>query len=552
MKVKRYIDVLVMCVAISIFTGLLSACNRNDKEVETLEPVTLTFYNADGQEDPWTDPIAKKITEETGVTLATDYPVDGNDAKITLMIATNEYADMIFAKGDGELLIENGAFIDMSELIDEYGPNIKRLYGDEYEKLRSEDGAIYQLCSTRVKSKILKTAGNAQLQWQVLEDNGYKIPYTLEEYGEMIKDYLSKDPIMDDGKRRIGISLCCSDWYWYTTMSNPSGYIANGSTDNGQWIVNTDGSVNYKVAAEGQKEYFRWLNKMYATGILDADFATHTHEEYLQKIAEGRVIGLMDADWSYQPGENILKESDMYESTYAGLPVTIDENIKCASLMDQGLAVGWGVGISKSCKDPVRAVRFLDWICTDEAQILLNWGIEGVNYYYDQDGIRRRTQNDQDAYLKSEYAQTTGIGIHLYPFPAYGSGVVDPTGNTYAIESEAYVKENYSREENKALEAWDVDMLTDIFPQPEEFEEPLYTPLWSKNLPSEISEIERKLDSITWPGLVDCIVCGEDRFDEKWDKMMSELKEAGIDKAEQIMTDIVMTEIRTNRISARK
>lgn len=111
------------------------------------EPVTFTFYNADGQEDPWTDPVARRITEATGVTLKTEYPTGRQKNDIMLMVATKEYPDLIFAKGDSNILIENGALIDMQELIEEYGPHIKALYGEEYDYLRysKEDDSIYQL-----------------------------------------------------------------------------------------------------------------------------------------------------------------------------------------------------------------------------------------------------------------------------------------------------------------------------------------------------------------------------------------------------------------------
>ncbi len=103
---------------------------------ESLEPVTFTFYNADGLEDTWTDPVAQTITEQTGVTLKMDYPADSNESRVELMVATGEYPDLVFAKGAVSKLIRNDALIDMSDLINQYGPNIKKLYGDEYENLR--------------------------------------------------------------------------------------------------------------------------------------------------------------------------------------------------------------------------------------------------------------------------------------------------------------------------------------------------------------------------------------------------------------------------------
>lgn len=512
---------------------------------ESLEPVTFTFYSADGLEDTWTDPVAQMITEKTGVTLKMDYPADSNDNRIELMVATGEYPDFVFAKGSVSTLIRNDALIDMSDLIDEYGPNIKKLYGDEYENLRysSEDPSIYQLCSDKVQEETLETSGTAQLQWAVLQENQYRVPYTLEEYTQMIRDYMEKYPMIN-GKPAIGISIVCSDWHWYTMLSNPSGYM-NGSADNGQWIVDDEKQeVYYKHAADGQKEYYKWLNEMYNEGILDPEFATQTHEDFVLKVAEGRVLGLLDEEWDYTGAEISLRADGQEEHTYAGLPVTIDRSVKCPSLKQQNLAVGWGIGITKSCKDPVRAVRLLDWLCSDEAQILLNWGIEGVDYYYDENGKRCITEEDLEASRKdTNYSERTGVGFRVYPYPSYGNQSVDSTGNSYSKSSREMVKEGYDEMEKEALKAWNVDMLTDIFPQKEEFSKDAYSPLWALTLPDELEKMLVALDNVSWKGLIECVVSPADDFDAKWDELQQNLKDAGLEKADREMTALLRDEI---------
>lgn len=523
----------------------VSDTQKQESSQEDLEPVTFTFYNADGMEDTWTDPVAQKITEKTGVTLKMDYPADASDNRIALMVATGEYPDLVFAKGDAPTLIQNDALIDMSDLIDEYGPNIKKLYGDEYENLRysSDDPSIYQLCSDKVQEETLETSGTAQLQWAVLQENGYQIPYTLDEYMQMIRDYMVKYPTINE-KPTIGISIACSDWHWYTMLSNPSGYM-NGSADNGQWIVDDEKQeVYYKHAADGQKEYYKWLNEMYNEGILDPEFATQTHEDFVLKVAEGRVLGLLDEEWDYTGAEISLRADGQEEHTYAGLPVTIDRSVKCPSLKQQNLAVGWGIGITKSCKDPVRAVRFLDWLCSDEAQILLNWGIEGVDYYYDENGKRCITEEDLEASRKdTNYSERTGVGFRVYPYPSYGNQSVDSTGNSYSKSSREMVKEGYDEMEKEALKAWNVDMLTDIFPQKEEFSKDAYSPLWAMTLPDELEKMLVALDNVSWKGLIECVVSPADDFDAKWDELQQNLKDAGLEKADREMTALLRDEI---------
>ena len=58
---------------------------------ENFDPLTLSFFNIDGVSDPWTDPVAMKITKATGVSLKTEYPARGGDDVINLMLEDGDY-----------------------------------------------------------------------------------------------------------------------------------------------------------------------------------------------------------------------------------------------------------------------------------------------------------------------------------------------------------------------------------------------------------------------------------------------------------------------------
>ena len=112
------------------------------------------------------------------------------------MIANNEYPDLIYAKGSATDLYEAGAFIDMTDLIEQYGPNIKKMYGEELEKLKWGEGddGIYQLSYAGVNAQTLTTGGTCQIQWAAVKENDYKYPTTLEEYEALIKKYMEAHP----------------------------------------------------------------------------------------------------------------------------------------------------------------------------------------------------------------------------------------------------------------------------------------------------------------------------------------------------------------------
>ena len=128
-------------------------------------PITFEYYNADGKNGNWSETaVGSAPTEATGVTLEITYPVSSTgDASedVALMIANDEYPDMIYSKASVTNLYEAGALIDMTDLIEQYGPNIKKMYGDEFDKLKwsADDPGIYQLSYAGVRGKIFRTGG---------------------------------------------------------------------------------------------------------------------------------------------------------------------------------------------------------------------------------------------------------------------------------------------------------------------------------------------------------------------------------------------------------
>lgn len=525
-----------------------SSSGETADDADDKSPITFEYFNADGKNGNWDNPVAKAITEATGVTLDVSYPVASQgDAKedIALMIANDEYPDMIYAKGSATDLYQAGALIDMTDLIEKYGPNIKKMYGAEMEKLKwsQDDPGIYQLSYAGVNQKTLTTGGSCQIQWAALKENDYKYPKTLDEYEKMIKSYLAAHPKTEDGLDMIGITMSASDWHWMITLGNPAGLIADASPDNGQWIIDDEYNVHYKHVTDEEKEYFKWLCRMYNEGILDPNFATQTDDDYIAKVASGRVVAITDAEWHYSQCEATLVADGKVDQTYVGLPVTLREDQVEKALLYQGTTVGWGIGITKSCEDPVRAIKFLDYLCSDEGQILYHWGIEGENYFLDDNGQPYRTDEEvAKAQSDPDYAKNTGIDNYT-GFPIYGTGSYSEDGFPYTPTTKESVIANYNTAEKEGCEAMGFEMLTDMFAQPEEFDLLPYSALWAYQQPQELAEKQTILDEIAWPGLVKCVTGTEDEFDANWESMVQELTDNGLADAEEAMTEFLATKL---------
>lgn len=549
MKRKKILSLIVtgiMTMSIFVGCGKSGGDEGNSSGEVSTEPITFTIFSADLSEDmEFNDDVAKKITELTGVTLKFEHPVAGDTQAVPLMIAGGEYPDLIYAKGDTSKLIDAGAIIKLDDYIEESGDNLKALYGDQLNRLRynNNDPSIYTVGTYGVTNEVFSPSGTMQIQHQALKELGYPEIKSLDDYEKAIKDYLAKSPTTEDGQKRIGLSLMASDWRWLITVGNKATLTA-GIPDDGQFVVDDKtGEATYKFLLDESREYFRWLNKMNAEGLLDPESFTQKEDTYKAKIAAGTVVGLSDADWDYSSSVTSLIAEGKDELTYAKLPVVQDPSKhKDQSLKDYGFSGGWGVAITSSCKDPERAFEFLDWLASDEAQILLNWGIEGTHYKVNDEGKREFLPEIQEQKnTDPDFAKKTGVGKYVYPFPQRGVGALDENGDSYSSETLENKIANYTEAEKETLKAYGAESWVDLFPSAEDLGISNHGQVWQLSIPSDsdISIIQKKADDYTQQAITQAILGKTEDFDKAYDEIIETLKSYDIEKLNTEMTQLI-------------
>ncbi|MBO0993359.1 ABC transporter substrate-binding protein [Bacillus sp. SD088] len=532
---------LVLFVGIAL-AGCSGDTDKSSGDSKSDEPITLTFFNADLNSDvSFDDPVAKEITKRTGIKLDIQHPVGGDEQAIPLMIASGEYPDMIFAKGDIGKLIEAGGVIKLDDLIEEKGDNLKKMYGDQFDRLRNslDDPSIYQVGTYGVENAFWETSGTTSIQLDVLRELGYPEIRTLEDYEDALTEYIAKHPEID-GQKTIGLSLLGSDWRWLITVGNPAGFSL-GIPDDGQWAIDDEtGEATYKFMIPEIKDYFKWLNHMNDIGLLDPESFTQTEDTYIAKLSSGRVLGIADQDWNYQDADKALKADGKEWKTYAPLPVTLNENYKSQGLKDYGFAGGWGISISSTSEHQEEAFEFLDWMASEEAQILVNWGIEGENY--DVVDGKRVLQDDDREQRKTDakYAEKTGVGQYIYPFPQWGNGAVDSNGNSITPDTQDDIIATYTDAENEVLSEYGMESWIDWFPSTEELGISNHGAAANYTIPnnSDLQIIQQKADDYTEQKITQAILGKPADFDKAWDEIQDKLIEMDIEKANAEMTKI--------------
>ncbi|MFD2701380.1 ABC transporter substrate-binding protein [Paenibacillus shunpengii] len=554
MKKKRF-AALLLTSSLLLAAGCGSSTGSDAPEsTDEDRPITFTFFGADASPN-WNrmqDAVGKKITEMTGVTINAEFDISsggGND-RISLMAASGEYPDLIFPKGNLSRLVEAGAMLDLTDLIEEHAPNIKKAYGEHFNRLKysNEDPSIYWLPTNGAIDQTYFDATNGvAIQHRVVKELGYPEIKTIEDYENVMREYYELHPTTEDGQPTIPLTLSADGWRRMITVTDPA-VMATGGPGDGEYFINPEtyeAQLHYKRPEE--KEYFRWLNKLWNDGLVDKESFVQKDDQYKAKIASGRVLSLFDPNWGFSDAENALKSAGLDENTYGFYPVTLDESFKRADFQPMGFD-GYGIGITVDAEDPVRAIKFLDWLSSEEGQILRNWGIEGEHYVV-EDGVRKIPADIQDRKNNdnSNFTKETGIGLYNIFGAHYGDGVKDSTGNYFTTNFPEQIQEGYSAVEKEVLAGYGIRTWKELFPSEDEFPIKEWGAAYNMPIPTDSGNynvIYQKTQDIIQKRIPEAIISAPDQFDAIYDNMLAELDKEGAVEMEQQYTEWIKDRVR--------
>lgn len=383
------------------------------------------FLAVPGNEINDDNEVQQKITELIGAKVKEVW-LTGQTAEeaVGTMIAGGEYPDFIDGSDGMAQLYDAGALVALDDYIDDY-PNIKSFYTEEqWESLRQEDGHIYWMQQFgNIYEKDMSTLPMEAfwIQTRVLEWDNYPEIKTLDQYFDLITRYNEANPTMEDGTANIPYTILCDDWRYFC-LENPGMFLA-GYPNDGSCIVDTETLtvVDYNTNSS-TKEYFRKLNEEFKNGIVDPESFTQIYDEYIAKLSSGRVLGMVDQYWNfgYTVIDSIKTQGlDKQGCSYVPLPITLDENVQSQWYTAGGsINVASGLAITTSCKDVEGALQFLNDLLSPEVMTLRSWGIEGVDYLVDEDGVFSRTDE-----MRANAADTAYKASHLCTYSYFPNWV---------------------------------------------------------------------------------------------------------------------------------
>lgn len=369
---------------------------------DKLKPITFTMFVAGpGEAPPADNKIVKKLQEITGVTIDYEFLVGDMEQKVGIMIASQDYPDLIGAGQARGRFLNAGSFAALDDYLPNY-PNLWKHFGDYLDRLRSvsNDGKVYildiwsrQYWLNDGEDDFYEADYNGPAFWiqkDVLAWDGYSYPKTVDAFFDLLERYYEVHPTID-GQATLPFEVHSQDWRSFC-LKNPPQHLIGGRNE-GDVVVDPD-TLEVEIYQNKwyAKDYYGKLNEEYKKGLINAETFTRNYDQYLNVISNGRVLAMFDQQWNFQDGESVLISEEKIERTYVPLGISYDGTlVPYNRVRNEGIIGGNGMGISTKCKDIDRALLFMDTLLEEDVHRLMYWGIEDEDYYVDANGRYRRT-----------------------------------------------------------------------------------------------------------------------------------------------------------------
>ena len=300
-----------------------------------------------------------------------------------IMIASQDLPEVIIGSqtfNDADIMNNSDLFLDLTDLIETYMPNLKNAMGETPELKRVitfTDGKIYSL--PRKLPCRPKTCNQPIINKQWLNNLGLSEPTTIDELTAVLKAFKDRDangngdpndeyPI--SGAKGLSMDLL-----------NPFGITDINGT---HMIIKDDGSLVYYPIIENYKEGIKWLHELYKQGIIDPE--SFTQDSTMQDgKRKNESISLVGFDYAWTPDALFGQWSSEY---IALAPIAGPDGKRYAGGDENGVSsiVRNEAEITKFCKNPEIAARWLDQFYDGEASIQNFWGAIGTVITKNSDG----------------------------------------------------------------------------------------------------------------------------------------------------------------------
>ena len=274
------------------------------------EPITMTigipvdlskaFPEGDSYENNvW----SRAYEEELGIKLELAFTAANTDDKINTLIATGDIPDLLCVNSAQLKMLSNSGLI-RDDLYDVYMANagegmrtiIEGVGGDAAIPSATYDGKMMAI-------PILNTSPGEEvpvlwLRTDWMQKLGLADPQNWDDLYKIIDAFVHQDPDGNGVDDTIGLTF--SKDLWNSNFQMDGLFNVFGSYPKKNFWVddpNEEGKVIFGAFADETKAALEVVSKMYADGLIDAEFAVNDNSAAVQQVASGKCGVVIGAVW---------------------------------------------------------------------------------------------------------------------------------------------------------------------------------------------------------------------------------------------------------------
>lgn len=394
-----------------------------------------------------------------------------------------------------------GGLYPLDDLLEQYGQELKAFLGPDVLQYGQYDVGEGKQQLALCARRIIIAAQTNYIRKDWLEKLNMEVPTNVEELYAYLK--AAKEQNLG-GTKTIPFSgdLYAADPF-YNWIFPMDAFIDYDQVTEEDWIAYHD--LHY--ALPGAKEAIRWMNKFFNEGLVTDYFGIENSDQIKSDRVngyDGFWLGNWDAAWRMEDSFEMDLEKNVPGASFIACdpfkPVAGTTPHETYTAAGQYLFIPAWV----SEETAIAAVKYLNWMSSDEALFALQNGVEGHNYTtVDENGIPTDLKNindTEDAY-KIHATDAAPICNGFY----YGSDELN-----FAASANAYP--GYSEEVMKSLA-----ISNDGGYQPVSFTRTIQSRVdYGATVTSKEAEL-----------LVQAVTCKSEDFDSVWDEYLNALLSSG-------------------------
>jgi len=311
--------------------------------------------------------------------------------------------------GSLDYYIEEEMVLDLTDLIAQYAPNydsLRRVTNDSYKSTLTDGGRSAGFFDSIQSLQTPYVGPLIRNDW--LKKVGKDLPQTYDELYEVLvafRDEIGADiplaitPAGIDDWLSAGMGTVYASWF------NEEFYQVNGE-------------MKFGPITPEFKAYVEMIAKWYAEDLLDPEFYSRglfdsisgeTGEMCQEYIGAGRAMYFnidMAKGMSSNPDFELVALPAITNTPGEQVPFVLGGG--SVTYMSLNPSV-----IMTTCENPENLVKWFDYLYSDEGSLLLNYGIEGQSFEFNEDGEPRLTAmiyDDADLSLNQMLSIWTGSG----------------------------------------------------------------------------------------------------------------------------------------------